>query len=64
MCKLGALYRQADLQGEFVNIGDFINLKGSPVEFLENRCSWEDQIPPEKATENLDGGTSALVIGF
>ena len=35
------------LQGAFVKIGDFIKFKGSLVEFLENRRSWENQKPPE-----------------
>ena len=39
VCLLGALYRQVDLQGVFVKIGDFIKFKGFLVEFLENRRS-------------------------
>ena len=34
---LGALQRQAALQGAFVKIANFINFKGFLVEFLENR---------------------------
>ena len=37
-----------DLQGEFVKSSDFIKFKGFPVEFLENRRSWENK----KHTEN------------
>ena len=46
VCTLGALQRQAVLQGAFVKIGDFIKFKGFLVEFLESRRSWENQQPP------------------
>ena len=38
-----------NLQGVFVKIGDFTELKGSLVEFLENRLSSENQKPPKIA---------------
>ena len=39
VCILGALQRQAVLQGTFVKVGDFIKFKGFLVEFIENRRS-------------------------
>ena len=40
VCILGALQRQVDLQGVFVNIADSIKLTGSLMaEFLQNRRS-------------------------
>ena len=39
VCILGALQRQAALQGASVNIADFIQFKGCLVGFLQNRRS-------------------------
>ena len=47
VCTLGALYRQVGLHGVFVKIGDFAKFKGFLVEFLENRCSSDNQKIPE-----------------
>ena len=51
VCILGALWRQADLQGVFVKIGDSIRFKGFLEEFQENTRSWENQKSPEKSPE-------------
>ena len=40
---IGALWRQVDLQGVFVKIGDSIKFKGFLVDFLQNRRSSENQ---------------------
>ena len=36
---------------KFVKIGDFMKFKGLLLEFLENRCSLENQTPSEKSPD-------------
>ena len=47
------IVRQAALQGVFVKIGDFLQFRGFPVEFLENRRSTENQ-KPQKIARKMD----------
>ena len=55
MCILGALYRQAVLQGAFVKIGGLIKFKGFLyVEFLENRLSPEKIKNTQKIARKVD----------
>ena len=48
---LGALQRQAVVQGAFVKIGDFVKFKGFLVEFLENRRILRKSKTPRKSPQ-------------
>ena len=57
----GHCKRQADLQGVLVKIGAYVKFLCFQWEFLENRCTWENENPSK---DRQKSGLSCLSLAF